>query len=86
MAHVEAVIDFGEDENIEEGLLPEGKWALLDLCCWICGIIIIFFYSARESCEAVEGSHCSLKRWSQRRETSQWSTCDNRWSSKCWQK
>ena len=24
MAHVEAVIDFGEDENIEEGLLGEG--------------------------------------------------------------
>ena len=62
MAHVEAVIDFGEDENIEEGLLPEGKWALLDLHCWICGIIVIFFfYSARESWAAVEGSHCSLK-------------------------
>ena len=28
VAHVEAVIDFGEDENIEEGLLPEGKWIL----------------------------------------------------------
>lgn len=25
VGHVEAVIDFGEDENIEEGLLPEGE-------------------------------------------------------------
>ena len=25
VAHVEAVIDFGEDENIEEGLLPQGE-------------------------------------------------------------
>lgn len=24
MAHIEAVIDFGEDENIEQGLLPQG--------------------------------------------------------------
>ena len=24
VAHVEAVIDFGEDENIEEGLLDQG--------------------------------------------------------------
>ena len=24
VAHVEAVIDFGEDENIEEGVLPQG--------------------------------------------------------------
>ena len=48
MAHVEAVIDFGEDENIEEGLLPEGKWALLDPCCWICGIFFFFFSTVRE--------------------------------------
>ena len=40
MAHVEAVIDFGEDENIEEGLLPEGKW--LDLCLWTSGIILFY--------------------------------------------
>lgn len=25
VAHVEAVIDFGEDENIEEGLLDQGQ-------------------------------------------------------------
>jgi hypothetical protein len=29
VAHMEAVIDFGEDENIEEGLLPEDKCILL---------------------------------------------------------
>ena len=29
VAHVEAVIDFGEDENIEEGLLPQGETVLL---------------------------------------------------------
>ena len=28
VAHVEAVIDFGEDENIEEGLLPQGIGSL----------------------------------------------------------
>ena len=24
VAHVEAIIDFGEEENVEEGLYPEG--------------------------------------------------------------
>ena len=30
VGHVEAVIDFGEDENIEEGLLPQGTFT----CRW----------------------------------------------------
>lgn len=30
MAHVEAVIDFGEDENIEEGVLPQGTTNVVD--------------------------------------------------------
>ncbi len=38
VAHVEAVIDFGEDENIEEGLLPQGKLDLPSLCA-LTGIV-----------------------------------------------
>ena len=30
VAHIEATIDFGEDENIEEGLVDEGNTLRLD--------------------------------------------------------
>lgn len=31
MALTEAVIDFGEDENIEDGVLNDGWWLLFDM-------------------------------------------------------
>ena len=30
VAHIEAVIDFGEDENIEEGVIDQGNITLLN--------------------------------------------------------
>ena len=31
VAHVEAVIDFGEDENIEDGVMDEGQLSIREL-------------------------------------------------------